>query len=158
MTPQTRAPKLKYAAVGCVALFLLIQTIRPARTNPATDPSKTLVATLHPPAEVAALLQRGCTDCHTNNTVWPWYTNIAPLSWWIVHHVNEGRRAASFSNWGDYDAGEQQLGLTRACARVERHDMPLPSYLWMHPDARLTDAERSAICGWTHSLDGHTDK
>jgi hypothetical protein len=148
---KKRLAVLKIAAITCAVVFVAIQAIRPARTNPPTDSSQTLEATMHPPPNVARLLQRGCADCHTNNTVWPWYTNIAPLSWWIVNHVNEGRRHASFSEWARYDRGRQAQALAAACARLERHDMPLPSYLLMHRDARLTDAERGTICDWTRS-------
>lgn len=145
---------LKRALIIGVGLLLVIQVIRPARTNPPTDPAKTLDATLHPPANVSALLERGCSDCHTNNTVWPWYTNVAPLSWWIINHVNEGRRRVSFSDWGNYDADKQARELTAVCTRLERHNMPLLSYLLMHPDARLTDLERKTICDWTHTVPG----
>ena len=145
---------LKKTGLACAVIVLAIQAIRPARTNPQTDPSKTLDATLHPPAGVAALLQRGCSDCHTNGTVWPWYTNVAPLSWWIVNHVNEGRRHASFSDWANYDTARQQRELTAACTQLEQHSMPLPSYLLMHPDARLTDAERESICDWARTVPG----
>lgn len=148
--PTTRL--LKRIALLCAICFLTIQTIRPARTNPSTDSSETLAATLHPPSDVSTLLQRGCSDCHTNNTAWPWYTNVAPVSWWTVHHVNEGRASVSFSDWGGYDRSAQDRKLSAACTRLEKHDMPLPSYLLMHPEARLTDAERARICDWTKTI------
>jgi hypothetical protein len=132
-----------------LALLAASQLIRPARTNPPIDPRKMLVATEHPPANMVAVLDRACHDCHTNSTRWPWYTNVAPISWWIVDHVNEGRRRASFSDWAAYDAPRRLKELGEICKRVERHNMPLQSYLLIHRDARLSDQERRAICDWT---------
>jgi hypothetical protein len=80
----------KRTGSGLLALLAASQLIRPARTNPPIDPRKTLMATEHPPANMVLALDRACHDCHTNSTKWPWYTNLAPISWWIVDHVNEG--------------------------------------------------------------------
>jgi hypothetical protein len=135
-----------------VAGLIAGQAIRPSRANPPANPAKSLFAATHPPATVGSALDRACRDCHTNNTVWPWYTNVAPISWWIIDHVREGRRRVSFSDWADYDPSRQQKELTDICRRVERHNMPLTSYLMVHRDARLTDAERQAICEWTQHV------
>jgi hypothetical protein len=134
-----------------LTLLVASQLIRPARTNPPVDPHKTLATTEHPPATIAALLDRACRDCHMNSTRWPWYTNMAPISWWIVNHVNEGRRRASFSDWADYDAPRRLKELNEICKRVERHNMPLESYLFVHRDAELSDQDRLAICEWTRA-------
>ena len=139
------------AGVGLLAFLAVSQLIRPERTNPPIDPQKTLVTLEHPPANTAEMLDRACSDCHTNSTRWPWYTNVAPISWWIVDHVNEGRRRASFSDWADYDAPRRLKELDETCKRVERHNMPLESYLLVHPEAQLSDRERRAICDWTRA-------
>jgi hypothetical protein len=148
-TRERRTQLLRRVGVGAVILLLAIQAIRPARTNPPTDPAKTLEATAHPPNELAALIDQACGDCHSNRTRWPWYTNVAPVSWWIVDHVNEGRRRASFSEWGDYDPARQRKELDETCRRVERGNMPLRSYLLVHRDAALSESDRRAICAWT---------
>ena len=131
-----------------MALLAISQAIRPARTNPPTDDTKTLNAVAHPPSQVSAALDRACRDCHSNQTVWPWYTNVAPISWWIIDHVNEGRRHTSFSDFGDYDDTRRTKVLKESCEQVESGDMPLTSYLLVHRDARLTEHERQAICDW----------
>jgi hypothetical protein len=141
----------KRTGAGLLAVLAVSQLIRPARTNPPINPQKMLVTTEHPPADIAALLDRACRDCHTNSTRWPWYTNVAPISWWIVDHVNEGRRRASFSDWADYDAARRLKELDEICKRVERDSMPLQSYLLMHRDAQLSDQGRRAICDWTRN-------
>jgi hypothetical protein len=127
------------------------QFVRPSRANPTSDPSKALVPSAHPPSNVAQSLDRGCRDCHTNETVWPWYTNVAPLSWWIIHHVNDGRREVNFSTWSDQAPGRMSRKLTEICEQVERRDMPMTSYLLIHPEAKLTDGERQAICDWART-------
>jgi hypothetical protein len=134
--------------------LVVSQAIRPDRTNPPTDPTKTIVAMTHPPANVLAILDKSCRDCHTNDTVWPWYTNVAPISWFVVGHVTEGRHELSFSNWADYDAALRAKRLAQMCDLVQRGEMPLPSYLLLHPDAALNDEERQAICDWTDAQAG----
>src|SRR4051812_31478414 len=122
MVRGTPAPGLKAlfrrAAVVVAVGLVAAQLIRPDRTNPPTDPTRTLAATVHPPASVLATLDRGCRDCHTNDTVWPWYTNVAPLSWFIVGHVNEGRQELNLSNWGAYDKARRAKRLAQICDLV----------------------------------------
>src|SRR4051812_10009276 len=82
---------LKIVAILLVVLVVGIQAIRPARTNPPIDESQTINARTQMTSDVAAIFDRSCRDCHTNKTVWPWYTNLAPVSWWLSNHVNDGR-------------------------------------------------------------------
>jgi hypothetical protein len=137
--------------IGTLAFCAVSQVIRPARTNPPIDPQKTLAATAHPPAQVVAMLDRACGDCHTSRTRWPWYTNLAPISWWVVDHVNEGRRRTSFSDWADYDAARKLKELDQICRRIERGNMPPKSYLLIHHDAELSEQDRQALCTWTRA-------
>ena len=93
--------------IGLVG-FVAIQVVRPARTNPASDPNKALTKRLVVPADVKATLDRSCRNCHSNDTVWPWYSNVAPISWNVISHVNDGRGSMNFSDWpaGPEEAGE----------------------------------------------------
>jgi hypothetical protein len=145
---------LKRAVIVMAAGLVLAQAIRPDRTNPPTNPAKTLVATTHPPANVQAILDRGCRDCHTNQTVWPWYTNVAPISWFVAGHVTEGRHNLSFSNWADYPPALKLKRLAQMCDFVQRGEMPLTSYLLLHRDAALSDDDRQAVCDWTDAQSG----
>lgn len=131
-------------AIVLASAFIAIQFVRPARTNPVSDPAMALRA----PAHIQPILERSCHDCHTNNTKWPWYTNVAPLSWSIIEHVNEGREELSFSEWGRYSPKDADHLLEEICEMVERSEMPLPEYLWLHRDARLTAADKRALCNW----------
>jgi hypothetical protein len=125
-----------------------IQFIRPARTNPPTDPSRTLTATLRVADETRRVLERACRDCHSNDTRWPWYSNVAPVSWFVIDHVNHGRRHFNYSDWAKYDEQEKQKLLKESCSLARKADMPLPSYTWIHSDARLSDADVEALCNW----------
>src|ERR1700693_5625393 len=98
---------LKWIVIGLIVVFLGIQFVRPARTNPAVDESQTIFARTQMTPQVAAIFNRSCVDCHSNKTVWPWYTNVAPVSWFIVNHVNEGRGNMNLSEWARLDRDTQ---------------------------------------------------
>jgi hypothetical protein len=134
---------------GLVVLGLAIQVIRPSRTNPPVDPSRSLLSDEAVPVNVRALLRRSCADCHSSETVWPWYSNVAPFSWVLVSHVTVGRRHLSLSEWTDYDQTTALHHLEEMCEHVEDDEMPLPSYLWIHDEAALTDEDKGLLCGWT---------
>jgi mono/diheme cytochrome c family protein len=91
-----------------LALFVAIQVVRPARTNPPSDPAKAITTRLAVPADVKAVFDRSCSNCHSHQTVWPWYSNVAPISWDVIAHVNDGRGSMNFSDWpeGPEEAGE----------------------------------------------------
>src|SRR5437588_9274736 len=90
---------LKTIAIVLVVLVVGIQVVRPARTNPPVDETQTIGARTQMTPEVASILDRSCRDCHSNKTVWPWYTQVAPISWWLSSHVNEGRQSLNLSEW-----------------------------------------------------------
>jgi uncharacterized membrane protein len=147
MKPRVRSI-LKWAGIGVIVLFVLAQAVRPARTNPPVLESKTLEATGSPTPEVSAILNRACKDCHSNKTVWPWYSNVAPVSWLLVDHVNEGRRELNLSNWSDYNERRASKKLEEICEQVRDHEMPIGSYLLIHSEAKLTDEDRRLLCEW----------
>ncbi|HEX8283655.1 MAG TPA: heme-binding domain-containing protein [Pyrinomonadaceae bacterium] len=139
---------LKWSLVVFALLFLGAQAVRPDRTNPPVDASKTLGANTRLPPEVAAILGRSCNDCHSSETVWPWYSNVAPASWFLKSHVDEGRRELSFSDWATYPKRKRERKLHEICQQVESGQMPLKSYLPLHPSARLSDDDKRVICEW----------
>lgn len=137
---------IRPAVLGLVAAFAAAQAIRPARTNPVTDPARTIARAFGPGAAAVKTIDRSCRDCHTYETVWPWYSQVAPVSWLVVHDVNEGREAVNFSEWAGYASDRQQKLLAEACAEVSEGEMPGLPYTLMHQDARLTRADVDAIC------------
>ena len=102
---------VKWVLIVLICLFILIQLKRPARTNPAVDPSQTIEARTQISPQVAAIFDRSCRDCHSNKTDWPWYTNVAPVSWWIADHVAEGRKKLNLSEWGKLASDRQDKKL-----------------------------------------------
>ena len=139
---------LRWAAVVIVVGAVGIQFVRPARTNPATDPARTLASRMHVPAEAAAILARACRDCHSNETRWPWYSHVAPASWLVIDHVNHGRSHFNYSDWAQYGRDDATRLLKNVCDLSRQQAMPMPSYLVMHRSARLTDLEVVALCDW----------
>ena len=146
---------IKRSVFIIIGIVVVIQVVRPARTNPVSNPDEDIQAVLPVHREVAATLSRACNDCHSNNTVWPWYSNVAPVSWLVVSDVREGRNELNFSNWGAYDREKQQKLLGEICEQVREGEMPGFQYEMMHPKARLSDADRRTICAWTSALAPH---
>lgn len=142
---------LKWGLLGVAIAFLGAQVMRPDRTNPPVDPQVTIGARIAVPADVKHLLDRSCTDCHTHSTVWPWYTNVAPMSWVVARHVVEGREHLNFDAWSSYTDYEAQKLLEEIAEEVLEKKMPLPQYLPLHPEATLVDGERQRIAQWARS-------
>jgi hypothetical protein len=141
---------LKWIFVVLVICFVGIQFIPVSSSKPAYDPSKTIQATMNVPPEVTAIFERACNDCHSSQTTWPWYNNVAPVSWWLADHVNDARRHLSFSEWGTYKPRRVEVKLKEICDEVTSGEMPLGSYLIMHPSAKLTEADKQLICNWAN--------
>jgi hypothetical protein len=140
---------IKWMLIVIVCLFILIQVKRPARTNPAVDESQTIFARTQMTPQVAAIFNRSCVDCHSNKSVWPWYTNVAPISWFIVDHVNTGRKNMNLSEWGKLDSGRQDRKLRQICDEVTDGAMPLSTYTPLHPGSKLSPADVKTLCDWT---------
>lgn len=139
---------LKWIGIVLVVLFVGIQFIRPARTNPAVDESQTIFAQNHVTPQVTAILSRSCADCHSNKTQWPWYTNVAPVSWFVIDHVNEGRKELNLSEWGRRDRDSQSRKLRQMCEEVKEGAMPLSSYTPLHPGSKLSQDDVKTLCDW----------
>jgi hypothetical protein len=133
-------------------VLLIIQLVQPSRSNPPVDSARTIHASLSVDPAVASVFARSCNDCHSNTTVWPWYSKVAPASWLVASDVNRGRKALNFSDWKSLNPEKQKEIVPEICKEVADRDMPTEEYLLMHPRAKLTGAEVQAICGWAHSV------
>lgn len=135
------------------ALFILLlacaQLVRPDRVNPPAHAGQSLEEQAHVPPEVAGVLRRSCMDCHSNRTDWPWYSNVAPASWFVVDHVNHGRSHLNFSEWGKYGRRDAVELLNGICATTKGGSMPLSSYTLVHRSARLAPADAQTLCKWS---------
>lgn len=140
-----RLKKVAIAFVAVVAVaFAAAQLVRPERTNPAIDSTRTIQA--HAGPTLVAVLDRACGDCHSNATVWARYTRIAPLSWVIVRGVTEARKVLNFSEWSTYSADDQREMLHASCQDATQGSMPMRPYLLLRPEARLSAQDVQTIC------------
>lgn len=144
--------KWKYVFVTVVVIAVVIQFIRPDMAPVRVDASHTIQAVVPVPPHINDLIHRSCYDCHSNETRWPWYSQISPVSWWLKSHVNDGRSAMNFSEFASLTKKKQLKRLDDACDEVKKGDMPLKTYLPFHPAAKLSDADRGALCTWFTSL------
>jgi heme-binding protein len=116
--------RLKQGLVVFVVVFATAQFVRPERANPATDVSRTIQAHLATASGLVAVLDRSCGDCHSNATEWPWYSQIAPVSWLMAYAVTEGRQAVNFSEWASYQPEAQRTLLSASCQDASTGKMP----------------------------------
>ena len=137
--------RLKQAAILFVVVFAAAQLVRPGRANPAIDPSRTIQAHPGTTSGLVAVLDRACRDCHSNQTVWPWYTQVAPASWLMAYGVAEGRKAVNFSEWAAYSPEQQQMLLAASCHDVTSGKMPGP-YTRLRPETQLSARDVETIC------------
>ena len=137
--------RLKQTAVVFFVILAAAQFVRPERSNPAIDVSRTIQAHVAPTSGLPAILDRACRDCHSNATVWPWYTQIAPVSWLMAYGVRKGRNAVNFSEWAAYPPELQRAMLTASCQDVSAGKMPGP-YTLLHPETRLSSQDIETIC------------
>jgi heme-binding protein len=144
------ARKARWVLLLFLVLFIGAQPFRPDRSNPAPVPGASLIP--HATPEVAAILDRACRDCHSNETRWPWYTNVSPASWLVANHVHHGREHFNYSQWTSIDEDDQDKLLGGMCNLTERGRMPLPSYLLLHRHAKLSPADVKTLCAWTEKM------
>jgi hypothetical protein len=143
--------RLKHAAIVLAALVIVAQFLRPNRTNPPTDLQRTIHAQAGISSGLTAVLDRSCRDCHSHDTVWPWYTAVAPVSWAMAYAVKEGRKAVNFSEWKAYAPEQQQALLAQSCAAVSAGRMP-GAYTLLHPATRLSSRDIEAVCAASREI------
>lgn len=121
----------------------MLQLVPTRRTNPAVG------ARLQAPGEIEAVLRRACYDCHSHETRWPWYSYVAPISWWIVRHVERARGDLNFSQWPVLDAQGEAWKFRDIERQLVERKMPLRSYTILHRGARLDESERDLLLRWS---------
>ncbi len=107
---------------------------------------------MKPNTEIKTILKASCYDCHSNESAYPWYTNIAPFSWLVKNHINEGRQHLNFSEWGTYSIEKSDHKLEECIDEVEEGEMPLSSYTLMHKEAELSKEQKEALMHWFISI------
>jgi len=132
--------------------FILIQFFRPEK-NKAEGISNNDISKIYPvPENVQAILKTSCYDCHSNNTVYPWYAQIQPAAWWLADHIKEGKKELNFSEFAGYRIRRQYKKLEEINELVKEGEMPLDSYLWIHNDAKLDEKQKLTLANWVTAI------
>ena len=125
-----------------VLVFILIQLIPVTLSNPA------VVEDITAPHAIKSILKRACYDCHSHETVWPWYSKVAPISWLLAYDVHEGREELNFSNWGHYTEQKRSKKFKEIVEEIDEGEMPPWFYLPLHPEASLSTDEQQQLREW----------
>ena len=132
-----------------VFLFIVIQFFPPAKNDNPVNPQDDIAFKLDIPAAIKNKITNACYDCHSNKTAYPFYNNIAPVSWMLARDIHKGKEHLNFSEWANYNRKEQIKLLTKICDEIKAHEMPLKSYVFMHSNAIISEKELEEICNWT---------
>jgi hypothetical protein len=132
--------------------LIVIQFIRPEK-NKASGPSESNIGRAFAvPAAVQTILQRSCYDCHSNSTVYPWYAEVEPVGWWLNKHIQDGRQGLNYDEYTSYRLMKQYRRFKDVIDKVEKGEMPLPSYLLIHRYVRLTLEEKNELVQWCTAM------
>lgn len=142
---------MKKILLAILAVVVLIQFIRPEKNN-SQNYSNDISKVVDVPIEVQEILKTSCNDCHSNNTVYPWYSEIAPISWYLASHVNEGKEHLNFSEWTVYNENQKSHIIKDIEEELEEQKMPLKSYLIIHKDAKMTEDQYNTLLNWVKTI------
>lgn len=142
---------LKKILIGLLIVIVISQFVQPSKNNGEAASVKDVSQAVFVPDSVMFLLKTACYDCHSNRTNYPWYSKITPINWWLKNHVDEGKKHLNFSIFNEYDSKKQDHKMEEIIEMVAEHAMPLESYLWLHKEAHLTNAQREMIITWARN-------
>jgi len=142
----------KKIGLGLLAVLVIMQFIRPTRNTSTAESANEISKYYDVPADIHAVLKKSCYDCHSNKTVYPWYTNIQPVGWWLQDHVNDGKGELNFEEFGTYDQKKAKHKFEEIEEVIHDGEMPLASYTLIHRDTKLTPEQASALVAWAGKL------
>lgn len=142
----------KKILITLAVLLVIIQFIHPERNKAAGPQPNALSTHITIPDNIKNLLAKACYDCHSNNTRYPWYSQIQPVHWWMNHHVREGKEQLNFDEYSNRTLRYQYHVMEEITDEIEEGEMPLDSYTWMHREAKLTDAEKKDLIDWANKV------
>ena len=134
-----------WLAVLVVAIVLVIQVIPVERNVSTVPPGHSFEKTEKVPANVAAILKVSCYDCHSNNTRYPWYSVLQPGAWFMARHIKKGKEELNFDEFNNYSKRRKKAKIKSIISQIEKEEMPLKSYLLLHPDAGLTPNKKKVL-------------
>jgi hypothetical protein len=148
LSKMKRKKTWKIILIVIVVILVVGQFIQPTDNNGVADGPKDIAHTVTVPPDVMQALKKSCYDCHSDHTTYPWYDRIFPVIWWIRNHINEGKREVDFTVFSTYPERKMNKKLEEIGEQVEKGEMPIGSYTFIHPDTKLTDAQKKAIIDW----------
>lgn len=137
--------RMKKVIIFLLVVFVFIQVFRIDKTNPPVNKDLDFFTIKETPRHTAEIIRNSCYDCHSNESNYPWYSNVAPASWMVKSHIDEGRKHLNFSTFATYQVSQQLDKLEGAVKLVQDGDMPLESYLLGHQNSRLTDDQKAEL-------------
>lgn len=142
----------KKILIAAVILFIIIQFFHPAKNISEAPGTNAIEQHYNVPRNVSAMLKVSCYDCHSNNTVYPWYYHVQPVAWWLSDHINDGKRHLNFDEFNTYSVEKKKKKLSEVIETIEKGEMPLTSYTLIHSDAKLSKAQQKEINDWAKAL------
>ncbi len=139
---------IKKIALAVLVVLIAMQFYRPKKNSAQGNHTTTFIIETNPSPEIKKLLESSCYDCHSNNTKYPWYNDIAPVSYWLANHIKDGKGHLNFSEWQGYSSKKKDHKLEAVIEVMEEAVMPLKEYTWTHKENMLSDDQRSSIVEW----------
>jgi hypothetical protein len=139
---------LKKVLLVLAIAFIVIQFVRPEKNLSNFQAPEQALA----PPEVQRIIKSSCYDCHSNNTRYPWYSEVQPVAWWLGSHISDGKKELNFDEFADYRLRRQYRKLGEIEEQIKKDEMPLPSYLWIHKDAILSADDKSVLINWSVAM------
>jgi len=143
---------LKKILLVLLVLLIIIQFIHPSRNISNGEQPNNISHAFNVPADVKAILDKACMDCHSNSTRYRWYFKIQPVDWWLTNHINEGKGELNFDEYTNKPLRYQYHKMESTVDQVKKDEMPLNSYLWVHKDAILTEQEKKTLIDWAQGI------
>src|SRR5438552_6922106 len=143
---------LKRILLILIIILVAIQFIKPQKNIHPEAQTEDISTLYSVPADVDTILARACNDCHSNNTRYPWYNNVQPLTWFLNNHVNDGKEELNFNEFATYRLSKQYHKLEEVKEQIDKDEMPLSSYTLIHTDAKLTAADKDILINWSDGI------
>lgn len=143
---------LRITLISIVAFLVIIQFVPKKLPENTLNSAQDLLAVEQVPGNIREILTRACYDCHSYQTVYPWYAYVAPVSWLVAKDIREGRKKLNLSEWGIMKKRSRIKVLSEMADEVDSEEMPMPIYLIMHQDAKLNANERQDLIKWTDQM------
>ncbi len=144
--------KLKKFLLALVILLFVIQFVRSEENVSSVSSVNHISTVFETPAKVHDILKTSCNDCHSNNTVYPWYNKIQPVAWWLNHHVNEAKGKLNFDEYAGYNLRRQYHKMEETEEMIAQNEMPLSSYTLLHGSAVLTEPQKQILINWSQGI------